>query len=470
MRISRRRRGSRQNGRTMPDGLQSPEALGKRLARAGIAAFALHVGGAGLAECLQLLIARTVGAEGFGVYSYVFAWMTMLAYLAALGFDVSLLRFIPAYRARDDWSMLRGVIRYAERWVALVGLAVALAGFAVVGLWAQARPPALTDTFLIGLPLVPVLALLWIRASVVRAFGGVVSALAPARMVRDGLLLGALGIAVFGFGRRIDAPAAMLGTLLSAIAGLALVSLAKRRWMPKNVRAASVARDPGAWAKAALPLVAIGVAGIAVNRTGVVLLGWAGHTTDAGIYALAFNVAFLVVLPQTAINALFAPVIAGLFAQKEMAAFQALATKTAIWTLLSALCIALPLALLAEPLLGLFGPAFTAGAWALRLLLIGQVFAAGAGSQLYFLTMTGHERSAAVLMLLNAAVNAGLGAVLVHFFGLTGAAMGATATLILWNVAMALLIRRFLHVVPSALARVRLPPTEREQVMRVGPA
>ncbi len=166
---------------------------------------------------------------------------------------------------------------------------------------------------------------------------------------------------------------------------------------------------------------------------------------------------------------MFAPAIAGLYAQKDMAAFQALATRTSVWTLLSAACIALPLALLAQPLMGWFGGDFSAGVPALRLLLLGQVIAAGAGSQLLLLTMTGHERSAAMLMLLNAVVNVVLCAVLIHFFGLTGAAIGATVTLVLWNAAMALLIRRLLHVLPSALAVFRFPLARKTRVARVWP-
>ena len=89
---------------TLPGG----KALSRRLARGSIVAFGIHVGGAGLTYCSQLLIARSIGAEGFGIYAYVFAWVTMLAYLAVLGFDVSLLRFIPAYRAQGEWPLLRG--------------------------------------------------------------------------------------------------------------------------------------------------------------------------------------------------------------------------------------------------------------------------------------------------------------------------------------------------------------------------
>lgn len=451
--------------RALPGG----DAVIGRLGRGSITAFGIHVGGAGLTYCSQLLIARTIGADGFGIYAYALAWVTMLAYLAVLGFDVSLLRFIPTYRAQGDWPLLRGVIRFAERWAAIVGLAVVAAGVAIVELRVHAPSPDLANTFLIGLFLVPILALLWIRSAVVRAFGRVLAALAPDRMVRDGLLLGLVGLAVFGLGWRIDAPIAMLATLLSAVAGLGLVSVAKRWWLPEAAAAAQPANAGRVWARAALPLVVIGVASVAVNRTGVMLLGWAGQTTDAGIYAMAFNVAFLVVLPRTAINALFAPAIAGLYAQKDMAAFQALATRTSVWTLLSAACIALPLALLAQPLMGWFGGDFSAGVPALRLLLLGQVIAAGAGSQLLLLTMTGHERSVAMLMLLNAVVNVVLCAMLIHFFGLTGAAIGATVTLVLWNAAMALLIRRLLHVLPSALAVFRFPLARKTRVARVWP-
>ena len=436
---------------------QGGDALSRRLAHGSLIAFAIHVCGAGLAYCSQLLIARAVGAEGFGLYAYVSAWMTMLAYLAVLGFDVSLLRFIPDYQARGDWPLLRGVIRHAERWVAMAGLAVALAGVAVVEAWGRAMPPGLADTFLAGFALVPVLALLWVRSAIVRAFGGVATALAPDRIVRDGLLLGMAGLVAFGLGRRIDAPLAMLGTLLSALVGLGLVSLARRWRLPRAAIEAPAASAGPTWAATALPLVVIGVAGVAVNRTGVMLLGWTGQTTAAGVYAMAFNIAFLVVLPRTAVNALFAPAIAELFARRDMAAFQALATKTSVWTLLGAAGIALPLALLADPLMRWFGRDFGAGVPALRLLLLGQMAAAGAGSQLFLLTMTGHERSAAGLMLAHAGVNAVLCAVLIHCFGLTGAAAGAAGSIVLWNAAMALLVKRLLRVTASALPAFRLP-------------
>jgi O-antigen/teichoic acid export membrane protein len=430
----------------------SGRGLAAKLARGSAAALVIYVAGAGLTYCAQFAVARTIGAHGYGVYAYVFAWVTVLAYVSSIGFDVSLLRFVPAYLATGAFALLRGVIRYVWRRVAAVGCGIALIGIASILTWSGELPPDLANTFLVGFALVPILALLWICAAVVRGFGGVVSALAPDRMVRDGVLLGLILLASAGMGWSIDAPWAMAATALGSAAGLGLVSVAMRRLRPGAMDGVVAAYDARTWRRTALPLVVIEAAHILMNRMGVLLLGWMADTREAGIYALAFNIAFAVVLPRTAVNALLAPVISDLFVRNDQAALRTIVAKAALWTLLGAACIALPLFVLAEPVLALFGRDFVAGVPALRILLIGQVIAAAAGSQLHLMIMTGRERSAAVLLVSSVAANAVVGAALVSPFGPTGAAVAATAALIGWNAAMGLSIRRHLRLFPGVLA------------------
>lgn len=435
--------------------------LAGRVARGGVAALAIHVGGAGLTYGAQLLIARTIGAGGFGLYAYVFAWMTVLAYGVALGFDVAMLRFVAAYRAQEAWGLLLGVIRFAERTVAALGCAIVLLGSLCIWQWAGAVQEDLAPTFLIGLWLAPVWALLWVRSSVVRAMGGVWTALAPDRIARDGLLLGIVAVAHGALGWSLGAPWIMAATLASAAVGLGLVTLAMRRSLPGAVLSGAPRYAAAEWVRATLPLTMLGVAEVAMNRTGTVLLGWSGQTTEAGIYALAFNIAFLTMLPRAAANTLLAPAISDLFTRGDRGALQALATRSALWTTLGAVCIAIPVAVLSEPVLGWFGRDFTAGVPALRVLLFGQVIAAGAGSQLYLLTMTGHGRSAALLMVGSTAGNAVLGAACIGTFGLTGVAVAATTTLIVGNAAMAVLVWRSLGLLPGVVAALRMQPRRR---------
>jgi hypothetical protein len=51
----------------------------KRVALGGATALAIFIASARVTACSQLLIARLVGADTYGVYAYVIAWMTILA-------------------------------------------------------------------------------------------------------------------------------------------------------------------------------------------------------------------------------------------------------------------------------------------------------------------------------------------------------------------------------------------------------
>lgn len=441
-------------------------SLATKLARGSATAFAVYMAGAGITYCAQLALARVIGAEGYGVYAYVIAWMSVLAYAAALGFNVSLMRFVPVYQAQQAWSFLRGVIQYASRRTVAAGCGVAVIGSVIVLNRTEKLPPELATTFLIGLVLVPILASLWVRGAVVRALGGVVSALAPDRLVRDAVLLGLIGLASIGGWRAADAPSAMAATVIGAAAGLGLVSFAMRRLMPLAAAGSTPTYEARIWRQTALPLVVIGAANILMNRIGVLLLGWLAGTKDAGIYALAFNFALVAALPQTAVNALLTPAISDLFVRDERTALRTMIADAAWWTLIASAGTALPIAILAKPLLALFGHDFVTGAPALRVLLIGQVFVAGFGSQLYLLTMTGHERSAAALLACGVALNAALGAALIGRFGPTGAAVAAATAMITLNAALAFSVWHNLRFSPGVFALLQWRKHEDRQTVR----
>jgi O-antigen/teichoic acid export membrane protein len=438
----------------MGDGMPGSATV-SRVARGGVTAFFVYSAGFGLTYCSQLVIARIVGVDTYGVYAYVFAWMVVLANFSTLGFDVGLLRFVPAYEAERAWPLLQGVIQYAQRRAAFVGFSVIFIGICAVNAWTSS--PELRSTFLAGFALVPILALVRIRCSAVRAFGGVVSALVPDRVVREGTLIGLLAVASLGMGWTLNAPFVMVATLISSTLGLVCAGLAMRRRRPRAIHDILPAYDAAAWRRAAIPLLILGATEALMNRTGVILLGWIADTKDAGIYSLAFNIALVVTLPRIAVNTLFAPVISDLYARSDKETMQVLITRTASWTFSAGLFIAAALFLLAEPLLAWFGAGYEAGVPALRVLLISQAMAASAGSQLYVMTMTGHERSAAVLLVSCAMVNAAASAVLIGAFGLAGAAIGTAVSLVVWNVAMALFLWRRLNLLPGVLAIFRVP-------------
>ncbi len=168
---------------------------------------------------------------------------------------------------------------------------------------------------------------------------------------------------------------------------------------------------------------------------------------------MACRTAELVAFALTAINSIFAPSIAALYARGDRSGVQTMVTTTAWWATLSALVIALPLFALPGLVLSLFGDGFASGSAALRILLLGQLVNATAGSVGVMLTMTGHERQAAVVMMVAAAGQIGLSVALIPRFGVEGAAVANAVSLIGWNLALAVPTWRKLRIVPSILAR-----------------
>jgi len=67
------------------------------------------------------------------------------------------------------------------------------------------------------------------------------------------------------------------------------------------------------------------------------------------------------------------------------------------------------------------------------------------------ITMTEHERGAAALLILSAAVNVVASVFFISMLGLTGAAIATTIVLIVWKVATAFFIARHLRLLPGVL-------------------
>lgn len=437
--------GERQNGAVPPDPLSRNEI--SRVFRGGLVAFAVYGVGYALTYLSQLVLARLAGPIEYGEYAYASAWVVLLTYIATLGFDVGLLRFVPAYRATKDWPLLLGLIRFAQSRTAIMSMSVAAAGAAIVMLYEPSREAGYT--FLVGMAMVPILALLRVRCAIVRAIGAVMAALAPDRIIREGVLIALVGGGWITLNYAPTAPIIMLAALASSVTALLLTQLSLSRTPPVPLAGYTPEYDKRAWRSAALPLLVLGASEVLLNRTGVILLGWMTCPKEAGVYSLAFNVALIVTLPRVAINTLFAPTLSGLHSvgcQQEM---RQLVAWSSAWTFAGGAVVALALFAGADVIMLWFGPQFEHGVLQLRILLCAQLFAAGAGSQLYIMTMTGHERTAAAILVSITMLNLLISFVLVKLLGVVGASVGTASALLLWNGAMAWFIRRRLQLKPA---------------------
>lgn len=395
---------------------------GSPLARSAGIAFGIQVVGVALAYLLHVLLARWMGAEGYGVYSYALAWATLLATAGGLGLPLASLRFLSEYRARGEWALLRGAVRGFPGATLAGGVAVAAVGSAVVAL-----APGEHAGLWLAMAMVPVLALSAVWTEMARAVGSVVVSLAPSRLLRPLLTLVAVWLAfeLIGAPTPVAALAATLGALLLvAMAQQSALSLS----LPPVARGERPAYRFGDWFRTGRGLLVASGISLLLTQLDILMVGLLLDERQVGFYSAAAKTAALVSFVLFAINVAAAPKISQLYTQGRQGELQRLASNVAQAAFWPSLALAGGLALLADPILQVFGGEFTAARWDLRVLAMGYLWSAGVGSVGYLLNLTGHERQNARALVEAAVLDLTANVALVPWLGTLGAALSTTLT------------------------------------------
>src|ERR1700729_161562 len=425
------------------------------LRRAGVV-LVVQVVGAGLAYGLQVLLARLMGASDYGVYTYVYVWVTFVSLLAGLGFPAASIRFLPVYRVQQDWPRIRGFMRSTSRFTYATAIAIALC--AVVSAEALRAFGLLTgsSSIVFGGLLVPALAGSMLYTEFARAGNRVGVWFIPSMIARP-TLIGIGGGLLFILRGTLSTGGAFGATLISAYTVLAIQYVLTRHLFdgPKKAEHHPIV-ELREWFGVGISLLAAGAFIIMFLQVDIVIVGAFLGPRDAGIYAAASKTATLVGFVVVAVNAAAAPQFASLWALGQVDELQRLVSKLASIIFWPSLAISVGIAALSGPLLGLFGPEFEEARPALLVLLVSQLVSAAAGSVGYLLTLTGYHREATLALGLSALVCALLAVAGVLTLGLVGAALGTTIGFLLWNGSLYWLVVRKLGIYPSIFSTIHI--------------
>lgn len=436
-----------------------PASAGARLARGALATLICKVAYSGLSFLVSVLLARWLGAAGYGAYAYAMAWVVLLTVPATLGMDNLLMREVAAYHVRSAWGEMRSLLRQANLAVLLVSFGLAAAAAAFSWLFASRANSQVISTFWAALLLLPLISLTRLSQAALQGLDRVAQAQVPALVVHP-LLLAVLllGAHVLVAGPLTPSLGMKLNALAAGIALLGVVWLL-RRGLPEAVKRAAPVQMKLAWVRSVLPLVFLASMGVVYAQADTLMLGTIKGAKAVGIYGIADGAAQLVAFFLMAVSPALAPTISRLYAAHDREQLQRLITKSARWTLMASFPVALGLIAFGDWfLLRFFGPDFVQGQTALTILTIGQLFNVGMGSVGYLLIMTGHERDAAKGIAVSAAVNIALNAAFIPRWGLEGAATAAATSMILWNVWLSLVVYKRLGIHSTALGRLGARP------------
>jgi O-antigen/teichoic acid export membrane protein len=429
------------------------------LARGAGIGFAVLAAGAGIAFVMQLCLARWLGATAYGTYTYVVAWSGLLAIAAGLGFPTLVLRGLPDYSIREDWGRVRGMLATSLVGTVLIGAVIALLGITLVLSVGGQSKASVRDTVM-GFVMVPLLALMALQQEMVRSFRRIGLAYAPSLLLRPSLII--LGAAcVLAIGHQLDSSMALALTATATVFVTGLQAWRFRRALGPTVLAARPVYERRSWIKAALPLLLVSGFIVIIEQTDVVTVGAIIGDRAAGLYGAAAKTASLVGLILIAVNTIGAPMFSALLAQDRHKDLQQLASAIVAWAFWPSCLLSIILATCAPLVLATFGPAFASAEWSLRVLLVGQIVNAAAGSVGWLMLLSGRQNVAARVYGWVALIHVVLLAALTPVFGIVGAAMAATLTMSLWNVWLHAAVVRELNIHPSIIFNLRSDRADR---------
>jgi O-antigen/teichoic acid export membrane protein len=406
------------------------------VARGALGAFAVKVAAAGIGLGIEVLLARALGVNQFGIFAYVWAWLTVLALVAKFGWDTALVRFVPVYTTGERPGLLAGLLRYADRFVLLTSVGMAVAVVAAVTVARNHLSAGLWSTFIIGAVALPFISLTELCRGALQGLKRVVRGYVPGSVIRPvflGLLVGALLLAGDG---QVSAGTAMACNVLAVAIAFGVGLRWRGQALPAELSNHSPRYEYRQWLSVAAPLLVIAGMNVIMGQSDIIIVGYLKSARSAGIYTTATKISGLVAFGLSAANTVVAPLIAELYEAGRREELQRMVRFATRGILVFTLPVAIALALLGKIALAMFGAAFVTGYSALLLLLAAQAVNALSGPVGYLMIMTRYQGTAAAILSIAAIVNIGLNVVLVPRFGLQGAAAASLVTTAAWNVCM----------------------------------
>jgi len=393
--------------------------------------FLIRVASAVLAFGSQVLLARWMGSFEFGIYVYVWTWVLLLGQVIDLGLGTAAQRFIPEYRDRGLWPLLRG-FNFGSRWLAtLVAFGVALVCAGLVWL----IQPWLDHYLLIPLYLAciafPAFALNNVQEGISRSYDWIGLSMMPAYVIRQTLLTVLMAAAYFA-----DLP--MTAVTAMVVAGISIwlpplgQLLVLNRRLKTRVEPGPKAYEFKVWINAALPILLVEGFYALLMYTDILMLELFRPPDEVAIYYAAAKTLALVAFIHYSIAATTAHRFSSYHVAGDREGLAKFLKQAINWTFWPSLAATLVLLAFGRPILRLFGAEFAGGYYLMFILAIGLLARAAIGPIERLLNMLGEQRACAMVHAGAFGINFALCFILIPLFGAAGAAI-ATATALVYE-------------------------------------
>lgn len=411
-----------------------------------LAAVVLRLGAAAANYGLFALAARSVGPDGFGVFSTYFSAAMLAGLLGSFGQQIFLVKEVPRARERGDVQGEFGLYVYA---LIVTLVAATAAGAAVIAILRVFQWEGSSGLLVAGFVLTWAFAASQTTMGALRIQERTLAAMASRDLAWRLLAIAVLAILVARASVALDAGDAFSVVAWTLPPMLALQSAWVVRHLMHRFRGVSPSFHWRSWLETSAGMAVVSLVSSADLYAYTIVLGRLLSATETGAFFAALKTVELLNLFLMAVTLVVAPELSRLAARGDAVALQRKCNAALVLQGVPALLAGILVMALAGVLLGLFAPEYAAYASLLRLLVVGMLVNAFTGATVLLLQLAGGHwlqvglQSGALLLALGSLP------VLVPQIGIQAAGVAFLITKGLWNVAAVVAIRRRFGVDPS---------------------
>ncbi len=388
-------------------------------------AFATKGATAAMLFLQSVVLSRFLGVEAIGVYFFAMAIYRIGESVAPFGLPISTVREVGAAHATQSWQTIRSVARQSTLiCLAFGGLAasIVLLGKSVIAGTFESPADAAT-------------ALSWTAFAILPGCGVMALTAVLRGLGRQGAanVLGAMLVSIIATTSFIlwAHDTGYVGAIQSYIIGqsITLVVLALFVWWLVR-KGQGEAPDRHSLFDSAPAFWIITLASFGNDSLGVLMLGMLGTVADAGIFGVAARLALPLAFLSASVQAVYEPRFAGAMRSgtPDQLRHEFRSSLKHSFGLAAAMLVLM--AVLAEPLLGLFGKGFAEAEAPFLVMLVGLCVMAAFGPAGSLLTMTGKARYGAWIAIASLPASVVMNTLLIPHFGALGAACATSGVLI----------------------------------------
>lgn len=392
----------------------------------------------------SVFVVRILGPELYGVYIIGRKLFNIVLILAVFGLDAAMVKFVSTYRETGEKEKYLATVASVFGWgmgfSAAAGTLLVLASRPLGAVFHMPQLPHVLIIFAAVLPFAAFLRFIsgFFRGEKKLKYQALTGNIVPP-CVRLVTLAG-----LFFLGFRLDAvlfsallsfaaASALAAYIFSSRFGHNLFSLVKKATLEASRRILRFSST----------LFGIQFLSELSLRVDIYMVSFFLAADQVGVYGVVIEISLMFRIVLSAFSQIFSPQISGAWAKGDVPAIAELYKFVSKLTFLLVIPIFMFIVLYPENILGIFGPEFLSGKTALLIMCLGQLFSCTVGGAGFILTMTGKQRFQLYNTTIGLVLNTILNFFLIPGYGIAGAALATTTSLVFINVLCIIQVKVF---------------------------